>query len=151
MLRLAIAIAILGVHSMSLAEPAVTFVPISEGIHSATLKDIGDGSFEITTTGADPFVHLKVTGGSFAPALHVLAFEYASPQGTDNLQVYVFPPLGEETSVTGPGLALSEGWSSHSLDIGPALRKVGKPEGIRLDPGNHPGKLIRIRNIRLRA
>lgn len=142
----------MGSCAMASAEPDVTLAPVPDGIHNATLKDAGDGSYEIVTTGADPFVFLKVTGGSFAPGLHVLAFEYASPQGTDNFQVYVFPPLGEETSVTGPGLALSEGWSSHSVDIAPALARVrGTPEGIRIDPGNHPGKLIRIRNIRLRA
>ncbi len=133
-------------------EPSVKLAPIADQIHNATLKDVGDGSFEIVTTGADPYIFLKVTGGEFASALHVLAFEYASPQGTDNLQIYVYPPLGEDTSVTGPGLALSEGWSSHSLDIGVALAKVkGRPEGLRLDPGNQPGKLIRIRNIELRA
>ncbi len=137
---------------MSFARADVTFVPIADNIHNATLKDIGDGSFEIVTNGPDPFVFLKVTGGTFAPGLNVLAFEYASPQGTDNLQVYAFPPLGEATSVTGPGLALSEGWSSHSIDIASALKNVkGKVEGLRIDPGNHPGKLIRIRSIRLRA
>jgi hypothetical protein len=144
--------AMLGVCAMSPAEPVVTFVPVADNIHNATLKDVGDGSFEIVTTGPDPFVFLKMTGGAFAPELHVLAFEYASPQGTDNLQVYAFPPLGESTSVTGPGLALSEGWSSHSVDIAAALANVkGKLEGLRIDPGNHPGKLIRIRNIVLRA
>jgi hypothetical protein len=147
-----IALALPGVTAMSSAQTSVTFVPVADNIHSATLKDVGDGSYEITTTGPDPFVFLKVTGGSFGPGLHVLAFEYASPHGTDNLQVYAFPPLGESTSVTGPGLALSEGWSSHSIDIAAALKNVkGKVEGLRLDPGSHPGKLIRIRNIQLRA
>ena len=145
-------IALLGVCTMSLARADVTFVPVTDNIHDATLKDVGDGSFEIVTTGADPFIFLKVTDGSFAPGLHILAFEYASPQGTDKLQVYAFPPLGEATSVTGPGLALSEGWSSHSIDIAPALKNVkGTAEGLRIDPGTHPGKVIRIRNIRLRA
>lgn len=130
----------------------VRLTPVVDNIHNATLKDAGDGSYEIVTTGPDPYVFLKILSGEPNPSLHMLAFEYASPQGTDNFQVYVFPPLGESTSVTGPGLALSEGWSSHSVDIGPALAKLaGRLEGVRIDLGNHPGKLIRIRNIHLRA
>jgi hypothetical protein len=134
------------------AEPIVKLEPVSEGIHSATLRDAGDGSFEIVTTGSDPYIYLRIVSGVPDPKLHMLAFEYASPEGTDYLQVYVFPPMSEETSVTGAGLALSEGWTSHSIDIGPALAKLpAKPEGFRLDPGDAPGKVIRIRNIHLRA
>lgn len=127
------------------------YVPVAEGIHDATLKDLGDGSFEIVTTGPDPFVFLRLVSGRPGPSTHVLAFEYASPHGTDRLEVYVAPPWGQETSVTGPGLALSEGWSSHSIDIQAALKKLSGPlEGLRIDPGTQPGKLIRIRNIVLR-
>lgn len=144
-------LAIIGVTAMAQTEPAVTFVPIQDNIHDATLKDVGDGAYEIATTGADPFIYLKIAAGKPSRRFHVLAFEYASPQGTDNLQVYALPPISEATTVTGKGLALSEGWSSHSIDIQAALEKLpGKLEGLRFDPGNQPGKLIRIRSIRLR-
>lgn len=149
-------IAVAALLALAQATPAgaqtVAFVPTADLIHDATLKDLGDGSYEIQTTGPDPYVMLRRTAGAPEPALRVLAFEYASPQGTDNLQVYVYPPLGEERSVTGPGLSLAEGWTTHSLDIGSALeRNGGKWEGIRLDPGSQAGKLIRIRSIILRA
>ncbi len=133
------------------AGQGATYVPTTAQIHDATLKDLGDGSFEIVTTGSDPYLFLKATGGKPTPGQHVLAFEYAAPQGTDVLEVYVYPPLDQEHSVTGQGLSLAEGWTSHSIDIKAALdRTGGKWDGLRIDPGAQPGKLIRIRNIHLR-
>ncbi len=127
------------------------FVPVAAGIHDATLKDLGNGEWEIVTTGADPFLSLKQVAGRFTPERHVLAFEYASPQGTDALQVYASPPIDEEHSLTGPGLSLAEGWTTHSIDLTDLFAKMGnKWEALRIDPGNQPGRNIRIRNIVLR-
>lgn len=133
------------------AAPSVTFVPVADRIHDSTLRDAGDGSFEIVTTGSDPYVFLQRTGGVWDPSMTVLAMEYASPQGTDALQVYVFAPLSEENSVTQKGLALSEGWSTHSIDLASVFRRMnGKWDGLRLDLGNQPGRIVRIRAIELR-
>lgn len=127
------------------------FEPVAAGIHDATLKDLGDGSWEIVTTGPDPFLNLRMVAGRRTPERHVLAFEYASPQGTDTLQVYASPPLDEDHSLTGPGLSLAEGWTSHSIDLAPLFEKTGDHwETLRIDPGNQAGKTIRIRNIVLR-
>jgi len=132
-------------------ENVVILEPVQDHIHDATLTEAEDGSYEIKTTGRDPYVFLRIRAGRPAAGLHILAFEYASETGTDKFQVYAFPPLSEATSVTGAGLTLSEGWSSHSIDLCPVLSKLSGPlEGLRLDPGTQPGKRIRIRKIVLR-
>jgi hypothetical protein len=62
------------------------------------------------------------------------------------------PPLSEANSVTGQGLAHSEGWSSFSIDVSEALQKVvPKVRQLRLDFGTQAGKTIRLRNLQLRA
>jgi hypothetical protein len=144
--------ALLGLSTMAHAQTDLPrFVPVAAGIHDATLKDLGDESWEIVTTGPDPFLLLKKVAGTVTRERHVLAFEYASPQGTDALQVYASPPLDEAHSLTGPGLSLAEGWTTHSIDLAELFDKMGgKWESLRIDPGNQPGKTIRIRNIVLR-
>ncbi len=128
-----------------------TYRPVSANSHSVDFRDLADGSWEIVTTEHDPYVFLERVSGQPGPDDTVLAFEYACPQGTDNVQVYVFPPLSEANSVKGPGLTLAEGWTSYAIDLEPVLDAMqGKWEGLRLDPGNHAGRTVRIRNIILR-
>ena len=80
---------------------------------------------EIRTTGADPYVFTAPLAGPVDPdQTHVLAFEFFSTTGTDAFQVYAFPPLDEAHSVKGPGLAHSEGWSQHALDLQPLLQSL---------------------------
>ncbi len=127
------------------------FAPVAADIHDATLKDLGDGSWEIVTTGGDPFLFLKVVGGQRTPQRHVLTFEYVCPQSTYVTEVFPWPPSDAPHCVTAQGLAQSAAWTTYSLDLAEVFaQNGGKWETLRLDTGNLPGITIRIRNIRLR-
>jgi hypothetical protein len=124
---------------------------IPTNIHDATLREV-DGGYEIQTTGGDPYVFTAPLQDNISAQQHYLSFDYFSATGTNNFQVFLMPPLSEANSVTGQGLAHSEGWSSFSIDVSEALQKVGPNlKQLRLDFGTQAGKTIRLRNLQLRA
>lgn len=121
-------------------------------IHDATLQKVEDGVWEVVTTGTDPYLFTEPISPS--PDLsreHVLAFEYFSTTGSNQVQVFLDPPISEAVSVTGPGLSRSEGWSRYAIDLEPARDKVtGKLRALRIDLGSQRGKRIQIRALQLR-
>nr|CAA9267321.1 hypothetical protein AVDCRST_MAG63-2817 [uncultured Armatimonadetes bacterium] len=134
---------------------AVTAVPLEltdKDAHDVTLRRLEAGAYEIRTTGADPYLFTEPIASTFDPARqHVLAFEFFSATGTNAFQVFLGPPVSEAHSVSGPGLSRSEGWSSHAVDLKPALDRFGRsPRVLRLDFGSSAGKTVQIRALRLR-
>jgi hypothetical protein len=123
-----------------------------KGIHDATLTLGEDGTYEIRTTGADPYLFTEPFATPLdADRQHVLAFEYFSLTGTDSTQVFLNPPLRELDSVKGEGLLHSEGWTRYALDLQPALKNAKSvPLSLRLDFGSKAGKVIRLRALQLR-
>ncbi len=134
------------------AEDTLPLQLTARNIHDADLHVLDDGSFEIRTTGTDPYVFTEPVPRTFDPRRHtVLSFQYFSATGANLLQVFVLPPLSEANSVMGAGLSVSEGWARQAVDLKPVLdRNGGKAEGFRLDFGTQPGKSIRIRGLCLR-
>ena len=124
-----------------------------KNIHDATLRVLDDGTVEIHTTGADPYLFTEPLAEPIDSVRHrVLAFQYFSTTGTNHLQVFVLPPLSETNSVMGVGLSNSQGWSEHAVDLKPVLDKNGGKIGsLRLDFGSQAGKTVQIRGLRLRA
>jgi hypothetical protein len=123
---------------------------IQNNIHDATLREV-DGGYEIQTTGGDPYIFTAPLNQEVKSEQHYLSFDYFSATGTNQFQVFSIPPLSEANSVTGQGLAHSEGWSSFSIDMSEALQKVPNVKQLRLDFGTQAGKTIRLRNLQLRA
>lgn len=123
---------------------------IQNNIHDATLREV-DGGYEIQTTAGDPYIFTAPLNQEVKPEQHYLSFDFFSTTGTNQFQVFLMPPLSEANSVTGQGLAHSEGWSSFSIDVSEALQKVPNLKQLRLDFGTLPGKTIRLRNLQLRA
>lgn len=121
--------------------------------HQLSIKQAEDGAWELRTEGNDPYVFLSaLPADATAEGRTVLELGYFSTTGTDHFQVFVNPPCREDTSVRGAGIAPAQGWSVQSLDLAPALKKAGKPpKNLRLDFGEQPGKVIRIRSITLRS
>ncbi len=133
------------------AEPVL--LSLSEaGPHEVTLVSVGEGVYEITTTGADPFLFTDVVpAGINVSENPILAFEYFSLTGTGEIQVFAVPPTQEAISVHGPGLGRSEGWSSHRIDLSPLVGRVTGPvKQLRIDFGRNAGKTAQLRNIVLR-
>ncbi|MCC7494254.1 MAG: hypothetical protein IT204_17985 [Fimbriimonadaceae bacterium] len=141
-----------GVLTLAAEPPAVPLQLVTANCHDLELEPLPGGGWSIRTTGADPYVFTAPVDQVVDIAVQVLAFDYFSTTGTDAFQAFVHPPLAEASSVKGPGLARSEGWSSHALDLAPLLGNRAAPVGgLRLDFGNAAGKTLQLRNLRLRA
>lgn len=144
--------------------PDVPAVPIrlsGADIHDATLRRIDGDTWEIRTTGSDPYLFTEPLPESADPGKqHVLAFEYFSASGTGGaVQVFVGPPIREAGSVKGAVLSRSEGWSRYAVDLSPALAGASAPGAsasgtvrvLRIDPGSEAGRTIQVRGLQLRA
>lgn len=130
---------------------ALPLTLIRENMHDMEMTALPDGSFDIRTTGGDPYVFTAPLSSAIEPAKHILAFDCFSATGTGAMQVFLLPPLSEANSVTGPGVAHSEAMSPYGIDIRPVLARLGAAvTQLRLDFGNEPGKTLRLRNLRLR-
>jgi hypothetical protein len=123
------------------------------GRHDVTVQRLEDGSYEITTTGNDPYLFTEPLPSAWNPTQQpVLAFEYFSNTGTGPLQVFLDPPVSEENSLTGGALPVSQGWSSHGFPLNPVLEKATRPvKRLRIDFGEARGRVIRLRALQLRA
>jgi hypothetical protein len=134
------------------ADDAIPIRLTTQNMHDMTLEEMPGGVYEIQTTGTDPYVFTEPLPHPPNPDQQsVLAFEFFSTTGTDQMQVFLIPPLSEENSVKAAGLSHSEGWSSYSVDLQEALLKLGSPvTSLRLDFGNFPGKDIQIRSLSIR-
>ncbi len=121
-------------------------------LHDLTLQNLGTGTYEIRTTGGDPYlITLPLPPGLDVQREHVLAFEYFSTSGTDHLQVFALPPGDEDHSLKVEGLSLSEGWSAHAIELKPLLQTAGrKVSALRLDFGSRSGVTLQFRSLQLR-
>ena len=56
--------------------------PDPESVHDLQLQDLGNGEWEIRTTGADPYFMLRTSGGEIdLKATPTLSFDYFSTTG----------------------------------------------------------------------
>ncbi len=141
-----------GALTLAAEPPAVPLRLVPTDCHDLELEALPDGGWSIRTTGGDPYVFTAPLDQVIDPATYVLAFDFFSTTGADSFQVFVHPPLTEASSVKGPGLAHSEGWSPHALDLRAVLSQRETPVGgLRLDFGSAPGKSLQLRNLELRA
>lgn len=114
----------------------------------------GDGEWELTTLGDDPWIQLHRFPSADLPETDtVLAFEYFSPQPVDGLEVYYGPPIIGTNRLTAGSLTRAESWLPHSIDL--KTLSGGKwtrdKNLLRLDFGRRPNVTLRIRNLHLRA
>ncbi|MBI5690549.1 MAG: hypothetical protein HZC55_10680 [Verrucomicrobia bacterium] len=132
-----------------LAEVVLELDPRSA--HQAQVTSLGPGSWEVRTAGEDPYVATL----PFPPApkeASVLTFEYVSLGAVRPMEVFAVFPWSESGAVSAEELPYSEGWSTFSLDLRPALdRATRPPTRLRLDFGRSPGQVIQVRHLRLRA
>lgn len=120
--------------------------------HQLTIEKAEDGSWKIRTVGADPYIFTTVLEeNAMKDGRTILDFSYFSVEGTDYFQVFLNPPCSQQSSVMGAGLAPIQGWGSRAIDMSPVYQKGAPPKSLRLDFGSVPGRLIRLRGIKLRA
>ncbi len=108
------------------------------------------GTWEVHTTGVDPFVATRPFPAAPREA-SVLTFEYINPGPLKPLEVFAGFPWSEARSHQAKELPYSEGWTTFSLDLRPALDRATAPlTRLRLDFGREPGRVLQVRGLRLR-
>ena len=124
---------------------------LEETAHDLQLQQTGPGEYEIKTTGEDPYLYTRLLNASLDSSQHVLAFEYFSASGVDDVQFFFVPPLKESRSLV-RNLGVSEGWTNFSVDFSEVVDHWGRAgDSLRIDFGNTAGGTLQIRNLRLRA
>jgi len=112
---------------------------------------IEPGTWELKTTGVDPFVTTVPFAAGPAEAT-VLTFEYICIGAVKPFEVFVNAPWTESRAQTADELPYSEGWSPFALNLQAAReRGAAAITHLRLDFGNAPGQVVQVRNLRLRA
>lgn len=125
----------------------LTFDPATA--HQLELTDLGNGAWQITATGTDPYLHTHPINRRFdAQAIRILAFDYICLEGT-GLQVFFAPSITETGSIHSR-LPAAEGWMGFSMDMAASTRWSSKVRFLRMDFGSQAGRTLQIRNLRLR-
>ncbi len=121
----------------------------------ANLLDVtkqSDGSYELKTTGGDPFIMLTALTKSLSnPPSVVLSFEYKS---SDEIapQFFFGPNLSEAHSIHPAAIAKSANWSTYSIDITSDVANFGwgnPGDNLRFDVGVNQDVTMQIKNIKI--
>jgi len=111
-----------------------------------------DGSYEMVTTGGDPWVVLtSLAEGLDNPPSVVLTFEYKSSDAIDP-QFFFGPAFSEANSIKPTAIAKASDWSVYSIDVTEKVSSFGwgnAGDNIRFDVGDNSGVTMNIRNIQI--
>lgn len=122
-----------------------------EGAHDVRLQDLGNGEWEIRTTGGDPYFHLRSEGGE-VDLKHepVLSFDYFSTTGIGRTLVFVGPAIDVPHMIT-TDLGRREAWCPFTVDMTSTLEAPPGPvTSLRVTLGQGPGVVASMRNFRAR-
>lgn len=116
--------------------------------HQAEVREIEPGTYEIRSTGGDPYVFTAPLEADYDHRqIRTFACELFCPAGLDSFQVFYGPPR-ESHSATAKGIAKSEAWAPVAV---PFEQNWDKPyRTFRLDFGRQADVTLRVRNLRLR-
>lgn len=129
--------------------------PISLGLtaeqgHDLKLSPQGEGTYQVETTGSDPYLFTEKLSADLPADHYMLTFEYFCTSWLDHLQIFFAPPVSESNSLH-TELGVSEGWKTFSLDVKEQRAGWGKKgDLLRLDFGSAPNYRMQIRNIHFR-
>lgn len=119
------------------------------------VNDLGEGEYEMNTTGGDPFAMLsKFDNDINTPNRVTLSFDYIAPQGVDNMQIFFGAALAESRSIKPSSISSATDWATYTLDITDDVNRFAfgkKDDFLRIDFGTTSGVDIRIKNIRMQV
>lgn len=143
---------VLGVATAGRVEAASIALELEpSSAHHAEVTVPVAGTWEIRTTGVDPFVVTRTFPAAPREA-SVLTFEYLNPGAVKPLEVFAGFPWNEARSHQAEELPYSEGWTTFALDLRPALDRATAPlTRLRIDFGREPGRVLQVRGLRLRS
>ena len=148
------AVTVVGLSVVSGCRSAET-VPIRLQLagHSVQVRDLGQGVCEVRTTGPDPYVVCERVEQRFDhDRVFVLAFEYVCPEGVDFFEVYWGNPFHGGANVTIKDIPAATDWAPFAANL--KMRGDEWDESVqdfRIDFGGDGGRLIKVRNVHLRA
>ncbi len=116
------------------------------------LESLGDGVWQLTTTGNNSWIMTKVLKQERASDATILSFEYFCPQGLDRMRLFFGPEIDTDNSKVIGSLSLSEGWVGFTIDLSREIKDWGKKgECLRIDLGSKPDVILRIRKLMIRT
>jgi len=136
--------------STAVVESYMEFAPSTSNQMTVTTQSAF--TYQLRTTGTDPYAHLNPLTKSLTAKQCVLTFEYMSSAAVSFIQVFFGSPITEERSVKSSdnGLAATTAWKTWSIDLADERAKFGWGDAgqfLRLDFGDVSGIVIMVRNI----
>ncbi len=117
--------------------------------HQLIRTELPGGVSQIKTTGGDAYAWAKVPQPFDPQKLCRIEFEYKSPTGLDELQVFFGPDVRKENSVVTSPIEPSNVWKKLSFDFSGQPNYDHAVPFFRFDFGRRPGREISVRNIQL--
>ncbi len=122
-----------------------------EGSNHVHLEELGNGEWEVRTTGTDPYFYIRTDGEEIdlrrQPAL---SFDYFSTTGIGRTLVFVGPAIDVPRMIT-TELGRREAWAGFAVDMTATLEPPPGPvTSLRITLGQAPGVVARLRSFRAR-
>jgi len=121
-------------------------------VNQLDVTQIAAGSYDIKTTGGDPYVMLTALTESLnKPPKAILSFEYKSSADI-NPQIFFGPALAEARSIKPVTIHAAGEWSTYSIDITGEVGSFGwgnAGDNLRFDVGVNQDVTMSIRNIQI--
>ena len=121
--------------------------------HDLRFEAAEAGHFQLRTTGNDPWIiaHLPPAAAD-ATGARVLTFEYRSPQGVIDLEIFHGPPWTGDAKLNPGNLPAAAEWQRVHILLGDPARDrwVEGVEALRIDFGERSGVDIDVRQLELR-
>lgn len=121
-------------------------------INQMDVTQVAAGSYDLTTTGGDPWVMLTpLSSGLNNPPSVVFKFEYKSSEVV-NPQIFFGPALAEARSIKPAAIAKATEWTTYSIDITETVSSFGwgnAGDNLRFDVGVNSGVVMQIKDIRI--
>ncbi len=112
--------------------------------------DNGDGSFTLTTNGADPYISINELTSSYDyQSTYYISFDYISTGGLDDLTVFYGVPSADKKLSVG-ALAPSATYKNFTINLKRSPNWATYYTKFRFDFGTTAGQSIQIKNITLR-
>ncbi|MGB3800388.1 MAG: DUF5722 domain-containing protein, partial [Lewinella sp.] len=121
-----------------------------------TATEVAPGSYELQTTGSDPWIRSKTVAAKYDPdSTYILEFEYRSVERYNELQVFYGPPISASQSfIDQEGIPASSEWTTRTINarLFTDFFQDEQWTDFRFDFGRQENtdKTLEIRNIVLR-
>jgi hypothetical protein len=120
-------------------------------VHDLELREAPPGTYDINTTGKDPYVFTLPLTTDITADSEIFSFEYFCPTGLDFFEFRMITPNASLKPIMIRDIGSTEGWVEFTVDLTNTRNQWGaKGDQIRIDLGAAPALQIQLRNLRIR-